>query len=195
MSIAETIADRAGGRIGPGRLVLVVGPSGAGKDTLIGLVREACTDSPQFAFPRRTVTREASVHEENEAISAAAFDAQNSAGAFALAWSAHGLSYGLRRTVDDDIHAGRTVIVNVSRTIVAQARRRYTNVVVVQVTAPPEVLAERLAARGRASDGAIVDRLSRTIDGSGFAPDIEIVNVGLAADRARDLLDAVIAAG
>lgn len=195
MSIVETIIDGAGGMIGPGRLVLVVGPSGAGKDTLIGLVREACSDNPRFAFPRRTVTREASAHEENEAVDAAAFDAERGAGAFALAWTAHGLSYGLRRTVDDDIHAGRTVIVNVSRTIVAQARRRYTNVVVVQVTAPPEVLAERLAARGRASDGAIVDRLSRTIDGSGFAPDIEIVNVGLAADRARDLLDAVIVAG
>lgn len=190
MSIAETIADRAGDRIGPGRLVLVVGPSGAGKDTLIGLVREVCSGSPQFAFPRRTVTREASVHEENESVSAAAFEAQNSAGAFALAWSAHGLSYGLRRVVDDDIHAGRTVIVNVSRMIVAQARRRYMNVVVVQVTAPPEVLAERLAARGRASDGALADRLNRAV-APDTAPDIEIVNVGSAADRARDLLNAI----
>lgn len=190
MSIAETIADRAADRIGPGRLVLVVGPSGAGKDTLISLVREACRGKPQFVFPRRTVTREASVHEENEAVSPAVFDAAASAGAFALAWSAHGLSYGLRGTVDDDIHAGRTVIVNVSRTIIAQARRRYANVVVVQVTAPPEVLAERLAARGRASDGALVDRLNRAV-APDTAPDIEIVNVGPAIDRARDLLNAI----
>lgn len=194
MRIAETIADHAGRGIGPGRLVLVVGPSGAGKDTLIGLVREACSGSAQFAFPRRTVTREASVHEENEAISAAAFDAEQRAGAFALAWTAHGLSYGLRNAIDDDIRAGRIVIANVSRTIVVEARRRYADVVVVQVTAPAEVLAERLAARGRASDGALTDRLNRAVS-SDAEPDIEIVNVGPAADRARDLLDAVAAAG
>lgn len=193
MSIAETTTDRAGDRIGPGRLVLVVGPSGAGKDTLIGLAREACDSNAQVVFPRRTVTREASVHEENEAVSAAAFDAEQRAGAFALAWTAHGLSYGLRNAIDDDIRAGRTVIANVSRTIIAHARWRYTNVLVVQITAPTDVLAGRLAARGRASDGVLSDRLNRAV-ASDSAPDIEIVNVGPAAERARDLLNAINAA-
>jgi ribose 1,5-bisphosphokinase len=193
VSNVETIADRAGDRIGPGRLVLVVGPSGAGKDTLIGLARAACDGNAQFVFPRRTVTREASVHEENEAVSAAAFDAERRSGAFVLAWTAHGLSYGLRTAIDDDVRAGRTVIANVSSTIIAQAQRRYINVVVVQITAPAEVLAERLAARGRASDGALADRLNRAVS-SDSAPDIEIVNVGPAAERARDLLNAINAA-
>ena len=37
--------------IGPGRLVLVVGRSGAGKDTLIGLAQAACADDPGVVFP------------------------------------------------------------------------------------------------------------------------------------------------
>lgn len=44
--------------IGPGRLVLVVGPSGAGKDTVLTLARDACRGT--VLFPRRVVTRPAS---------------------------------------------------------------------------------------------------------------------------------------
>ena len=43
-----TTADQIA-TIGPGRLVLVVGPSGAGKDTLLGLARVACADDGNIA--------------------------------------------------------------------------------------------------------------------------------------------------
>jgi len=41
----------------------------------------------------------------------------------------------------------------VSRTVIPAMRRGYAETVVVAVTAPPNVLAERLAMRGRSSDG------------------------------------------
>jgi ribose 1,5-bisphosphokinase len=192
--MAETIADRAEEGIGPGRLVLVVGPSGAGKDTLIGLAREACRERPELVFPRRTVTRAASAHERNEFMSEPAFDRAQADGAFALWWQAHGLKYGLRAAIDADIRAGRVVVVNVSRMIVAEARKRYANVCVVMVTAPPNVLAERLATRGRASDGKLADRLNRAVGGSEVIADVEIVNVGPPAARAREFLTAIAAA-
>jgi ribose 1,5-bisphosphokinase len=191
VSIADTAAREVSGRIGPGRLVVVVGPSGAGKDTLIGLVRAACADRSDVVFPRRTVTREASVHEDNEPLAEAAFDAAASRGAFALWWHAHGLKYGLRNSIDADIRAGRTVIVNISRTVVDQVKQRYVNVVVVLVTAPAEVLAARLASRDRASDGVLAERLNRVADRLDLVPDIEIVNIGAAAERARELLAAI----
>ena len=59
--------------LGPGRLVLVGGPSGAGKDTLLGLAKAACANDPGIVFPRRVITREASPSEDNEEVSPDAF--------------------------------------------------------------------------------------------------------------------------
>jgi ribose 1,5-bisphosphokinase len=111
------------------------------------------------------------------------------AGAFALAWEAHGLHYGVPAGIDADIAAGRTVVCNVSRGIVTAARARYACVTAVLITAAPDVLAARLAARGRASDGAISDRLTRSADG--FTADAVIDNVG-APEAAAEQLVAVI---
>jgi ribose 1,5-bisphosphokinase len=177
--------------IGPGRLVLVVGPSGAGKDTLIHLVREALRNDAAVVFPRRIVTRTASAAEDHDSMDAAAFDRAARAGAFALTWEAHDLRYGIPVVIDDHVRAGRTVVCNVSRTIVETARRRYAEVVVALVTAPPEVLAARLAARARDSDGDIAQRLAR---GDGFAEiaaDCVIENVGAPDAGAAALMDAI----
>jgi ribose 1,5-bisphosphokinase len=175
--------------IGPGRLVLVVGPSGAGKDTLIELARAALKADPTIAFPRRVVTRAASAAEAHDTMSDDAFDDAARAGAFALTWHAHGLRYGIPASIDDDIRAGRTVLCNVSRTIVGAARRRYAAVTVALVTAPTEVLAARLAARGR--DGDIAQRLARGDAFADLRTDCVIANTGTPADGAAALMAAV----
>jgi ribose 1,5-bisphosphokinase len=169
--------------------VLVVGPSGAGKDTLIGLVQVACAENGDIVFPRRVVTREPSSSEDNEPLSLEGFRQAQAQGAFAMHWEAHGHCYALRRAIDDDLRAGRVVVANVSRTIVAAMRRVYADVVVIAVTAPPEILAGRLAARARGSDGSVADRLRRAVDEA--APDVTIVNIGSAEEHARQLLRAI----
>ena len=171
--------------IGPGRLILVVGPSGAGKDTLIGLARAACADGT-CVFPRRVVTREASPFEDNEQMGLEAYRQALARGEFAMHWEAHGHCYALPRAIEDDIRSGRTVVANVSRTVVEAMRDAYADVVVVSITAPPEVLARRLSARARSSDGQIEHRLRRAVDD--VAPDVTIVNVGSVEDRARELV-------
>jgi len=176
-------------KIGPGRLVLVVGPSGAGKDTLLGLAQAALADDGDVVFVRRVVTREASAHENNVQVTPEAFRARKADGAFAIDWEAHGLCYGLPRSIDDDIRAGRGVVANISRTVIPALRAAYADVVVVSITAPPEILAARLAARGRASDGPLSDRLKRSVETSGA--DVTINNVSTADVHAAELIQAI----
>lgn len=189
MSKASAKSASAPVRIGPGRLVLVVGPSGAGKDTLLNLARAVCGGDSGVVFPRRVVTREASEAEDNAQVSADTFHDALAGGEFAMHWEAHGHCYGVPRAIDDDIRAARTVVVNASRTVLSEMRRAYANVLVVLVTAPPDVLAERLAMRARGSDGPIAQRLRRAVDDT--VADVTIVNVGAAEDHARRLIEII----
>lgn len=154
-----------------GRLVLVVGPSGAGKDTLIARAKAALADDPDFVFPRRVVTRPAVAElEDHDTLSEAEFAAHRDAGDFALDWQAHGLSYGLPASLIDDLAAGRTVVVNTSRHVIGLARQRFPTCVVALVTARPEVRAERLSRRGRETAAEVAARLAR--EGAPLPPDI-----------------------
>lgn len=188
MSETVTAAEEQAGAIGPGRLVLVVGPSGAGKDTLLRLAQAACADDHDIVFPRRVVTRASSADEDNIALSPDEFARARDHGDFAVHWDAHGHSYALPLEINDDIRAGRAVVVNVSRTVIAALRGTYANVVVVAITAPPDVLAQRLAARARHSDGNIADRLARSVDDASANADVTILNAGSAEYHSRHLL-------
>ena len=193
MSERPTIVPHRSARIGPGRLVLVVGPSGAGKDTLLNLARCACAGNSSIVFPQRLVTRAASAFEDNLQVEDEAFERLLAEGALAVHWGAHGHRYALPRSVEDEVRAGRTVVANVSRTVIASLRQSYADVVVVAISAPPEVLAERLALRRRGSDGALELRLARSVDDT-IVADITIVNVGDPAAHADRLVQAITGA-
>ncbi|CUU22147.1 ribose 1,5-bisphosphokinase [Bradyrhizobium sp. JR7.2] len=188
MSETATMAHDEASGIGPGRLVLVVGPSGAGKDTLLRLAQAACVDDRDIVFPRRVVTRESSEAEDNIAMSQDEFRRAREHGDFAVHWEAHGHSYALPLEINDDILAGRAVVANVSRTVIGALRQAYANVVVVAITAPPDVLAQRLAARARHSDGNIADRLARSVDDASANADVTILNAGSADYHSRQLV-------
>ncbi len=144
-----------------GVLVLVVGPSGAGKDSLLDGARVCLAGDTRFRFVRRVITRPAnSGGEAHEAVNDADFAARLAGGGFALSWRAHGLRYGIPADIHADIAAGRVVVANVSRGVIAAARAAFSTRVIV-VCAPVEVLARRLVARGRESESDIVVRLTR----------------------------------
>lgn len=177
--------------IGPGRYVLVVGPSGAGKDTLIAGAKAACAHDRAIVFPRRVVTRGTSTAEDHDSLNDAAFDCSVNSGAFAFWWQAHGLKYGIPRAADDEIRAGRIVVCNVSRGIVAELRARYARVDTVLITAPAAILATRLSDRSRTSDGPLAERIKRNGAFTDFRADHVIDNSGTPDAAVRQFLDVI----
>ena len=144
-----------------GSFFFVVGPSGAGKDSLIDGARQQL-DPAQFIFATRTITRPAdSGGEAHQACTQSEFAQLEQQGKFLMTWQAHNLSYGLPSTLLDALADGRHVIANGSRAMVAQLSERVPNLVVVEIGAPTEILAQRLAQRGRESAADVAKRLAR----------------------------------
>ncbi len=143
----------------PGRIFAVVGPSGAGKDTLIEAARRA---RPDLHVVRRVITRpETEGDEPFEGVTVEEFARRKELGAFVLAWEAHGLCYGIPASMERAISEGRDVIFNGSRAMLGVAWEAFPGLTVIHVTASVPVLAERLAARGRETRDEIARRLTR----------------------------------
>lgn len=176
-----------------GRLVLVVGPSGAGKDSLLDGARAQLAGDPTFVFPRRFITRPGSVPgEPSHFLTEEAFRDIETAGGFALSWAAHGLNYGIDGGVLADLARGRTVAVNVSRTVIEAARQRFARLTVVVVTAPADVLAARLERRGRETADEIAERVARAALGLPTGPDVVTIDNDGPLERAVAAFIAVL---
>lgn len=142
-----------------GRLFAVVGPSGAGKDTLIAAARAA---RPDLVIVRRVITRPSDLGGEDfEGVTEADFAARKARGDFALDWRAHGLRYGLPALQIAERLAGRDVLFNGSRAALEPAAQLFPDLTVIRITAPSSVLMDRLLARGRESRADIAARLQR----------------------------------
>ena len=169
---------------GAAMLVLVVGASGAGKDTLLTAAQQALAADPRFRFVRRVITRPAEAGgETHEAASEAEFAVRD----FALQWRAHGLRYGIPA---EAVAVGVVTVANVSRTVISEATRRF-RVRVIEVTAPRDVLAARLASRGREAADDIGARLMRSVAIPEGVPVETVVNDGTVPDGVARFLAAL----
>jgi ribose 1,5-bisphosphokinase len=166
-----------------GFLALVVGPSGAGKDTLIAGARANLTNDPRFTFPARAITRPRDAGAEQHCpMSVPEFDAVEKSGGFALSWRSHGHAYGVPRSALENLARGRIVVLNISRTMIGRAEALTSRVAVLNVTASQDVLAARLSARGRESQEDVRRRLDRDVPIATLrAPVFSISNDGLPA--------------
>ena len=176
--------------IAAGIMAVVVGPSGAGKDTLMNLAARHFAGRPDVHFVRRVITREGDAgNEDHRSVSEVDFDAMEQAGAFAVSWEAHGLKYGIPADVTNELARGNLVIANGSRSVLHRFQAAFPRLKIINVTARREVLAERLMARGRESREDVMKRLDRstiTFDGSYDVTDID--NSGTLEDAERAIV-------
>lgn len=173
-----------------GRLFVVVGPSGAGKDTLLA---GASAADPTLHWAQRVITRPRRADGEPfEGVSGAAFQARLEAGDFALHWDAHGLRYGIPSTELAPLQVGANVLLNGSRGALATIKAAFPNLTAIRISAPSDVLAARLALRGRESHNDIKARLARTsYDLPPGIAVIDIQNTGTPRQGISRLLQAI----
>ena len=144
-------------------LYLVVGPSGVGKDTILDELKKRLT-AEQAYFPQRHITRPAtSGGEDHVAETDESFDALEKKGAFCLSWRAHDLNYGVPVDIVDALRKSIPVFVNVSRTVIDEAKKLTPDVCVLELNASPEIIRQRLHQRGRESTDQIEERVKRAV--------------------------------
>ena len=159
----------------PGWFVAIVGPSGAGKDTIINAVHQSLKNNPEFLFVRRTITRKAGINsfddhaetsqnignEDNIGVSLEQFLELSEKASFSLQWFAHGIHYALPIGIVDEVRKGKIVIANVSRAELEHAKELFGKVFVIEINAPIGILKERLLSRKREKITDIEERLER----------------------------------
>ncbi|MGV7244429.1 phosphonate metabolism protein/1,5-bisphosphokinase (PRPP-forming) PhnN [Caballeronia sp. M23-90] len=174
-----------------GRLIYVMGPSGAGKDSLLGFVRERI--GSQVMFAHRYITRPVSDGENHVALTHDEFAARLASGVFSMHWESLGLHYGIGVEIDAWLARGLAVVVNGSRQHAPAALERYPHTQFVHIHANPTVLAARLERRGREDSRQMEARLARrpALALPQEARVTTIDNSGLLADAGQQLLAAI----
>ncbi len=151
-----------------GKLVYLMGASGAGKDTLLASLRPLMEDTDAQLRPlvlaQRHITRPASVSskdEQHHPCTEQEFLTALAQGAYVMHWQSHGLYYGIPQSIDQELARGALVLVNGSRAYLPKAQERYPELLPVLVQVKPEALRQRLLDRGRESLEDIEKRVQR----------------------------------
>lgn len=149
-----------------GRLIYLIGPSGAGKDTLLSAAAQQLCHRDDVRFPRRIITRPRDqrgddARELYDWSDEARFRNREMHGDFLVTWRSHGLAYGLPVSIREDLADRRDVIVNGSRGALEQARAAVARIQPVYIWADADTLAQRLRHRGREGEADIARRIAR----------------------------------
>jgi ribose 1,5-bisphosphokinase len=158
-----------------------VGPSGAGKDSLLHWLRKQLPETSPVHWVRRTITRAPDAGGENhESVGLDEFRKILDHQGFAMHWRANDLHYGIRHEELAPLSRMQWVFVNGSRANLETASRQYPGMIILHITASTEVLKQRLLNRGRESHDTIEARMRRAVEVQwpSDCPLIEITNNG-----------------
>lgn len=169
-----------------GWLILVVGNSGSGKDSIMKGVKEKFpSELKSLYLAQRFITRPPSNTEDNIAVTPEEFKKISLQGRFALEWHIYGLDYGVPIDIDNWLEKGHPILVNVSRSIVKKARDIYKNILVVFIEVPFEITLKRIKERARESGEGLEMRIQRAKKNQTF-PDADFI-----VDNSGDLERAI----
>ncbi len=143
-------------------LVYVMGPAGAGKDSVLRYARQRLDGRYPVVFAHRYITRpQGNDIEDYIALSPGEFALRKRRGLFAFDWSAYGFRYGIGVEIRAWRAAGLTVVIDGSRAHFARHAARLPGVLPVLITVDEAELRRRLIRRGREGRAAIERRLRR----------------------------------
>lgn len=147
-----------------GKLFYVIGPSGSGKDSLMTYAREQVAGLLPILFAHRYITRPMDAGGENHVcLTTSEFLNRRELGLFALDWQSHQNYYGIGIEIRAWMNAGANVVVNGSREYLPIASERFPELNVILIDVSPEVLRQRLTARGRETPDEINARIERNL--------------------------------
>lgn len=147
-----------------GTLFLIVGNSGSGKDSLI---KEALKNWPKdkkpIKLPQRYITRPPHETEPFISVTPLEFQQMKIAGKFCLSWHIYELDYGIPSELYNWLKNGDNILLNVSRTIIPEARSKFPNLKLIFVYVPFNITQARVKTRGRESeqDPVFKERIER----------------------------------
>lgn len=164
------------------KIVLIIGPSGAGKDTLIKEAKKEFKE--KINFVKRYITRESDVNESNYYIDEYAFEILRHNSYFASSWNAHGNFYGIpKRFIKNGIN-----LISISRGRIKDFENLYDNVYTINITLPKEILNQRLLKRGRENKEDIEKRVQREYEKIEAKNLIEFDNLASIEDSKKNFI-------
>ncbi len=171
-----------------GFLILIVGNSGSGKDAIVqALLQQWPSSFPPLRIAQRFITRPPHPSEPFISVSFEEFQALLKQNKFIFSWHIYDLDYGVPYEVLDYANRGEIVIINVSRTILQEARLRYPQIKIIFVKVPLVITMERMKSRQRESpsDPQFQERLARARENQ------DLVDVDCVVDNSGTLQYAV----
>jgi guanylate kinase len=178
------------------RVFVITGPSGVGKGTLIGMLRERV---PDLELSVSATTREPRSGEEDgidyHFLSPEEFAGRADAGDFLEHATFSGNRYGtLRSEIERTLDAGRSVVLEIEVQGARQVRAALGDEAVLIFIAPPSprILRERLADRGTDSEEAIERRLETAKQELEAQQEFKHVVVNDELETAGDELEAIV---
>ncbi len=146
------------------RLIYVMGPSGAGKDSLLDWLKSKLPPQSPIHFAKRTIDRPLQPEgEQHESVDSPAFKRLQREKSFAMHWQANGRQYGVRHAELEPLQQRQWLLVNGSRAYLPEALRQFEGMTVLHISAGADILRARLLARQRETPEVVEARVQRAV--------------------------------